>query len=273
MGSTILTVIVLVVMWVVVLVPMFTRRNEESDETMAGRFGGAVRILARRSRPAPHVSRADRTEDEADAVDEDTAEELSDVDIEDEEVPELIERPMPSARAQMLARRRRTLGTIIMLAVMTALLAIGWRPRIWVIQIGLDVLLVGYLWWLRQEVHRERARRERRAQRGEPIARTAARPNSRRPAPVSTRRPVASPVAEPEEPVVEETAVDDGRWEPRPVPTPTYVNAAIVQRRRVVVEEDPVHEAVALDDQDPGLSDEFDDYPTLEITPQRAVNG
>lgn len=269
MGSTILTVIVLVVMWVVVLVPMFTRRNEESDESRTGRFGGAVRILARRNRPAPHVSRA---EDEADTVDEDAAEELSDVDYDDEELPELTERPMPSARAQMLARRRRTLGTIIMLAVMTALLAVGWRPRIWVVQIGLDLLLVGYLWWLRQEVHRERARRERRAQRGEPIARTAARPNSRRPATATrpARRP-APPVAEPEAPV-EETAVDDGRWEPRPVPPPTYVNAAIHKRRRVVVEQEPVHEAVALDDQDPGLSDEFDDYPTVEITPQRAVN-
>jgi hypothetical protein len=271
MGSTILTVIVLVVMWVVVLVPMFTHRGEESDETMAGRFGGAVRILTRRSKPAPHISRADQSvEDEAEMSDE-AAEEVSDVDTEvpDEEVPELIERPMPSARAQMLARRRRTLGTIIMMAVMTALLAVGWRPRIWVIQIALDVMLVGYLWWLRQEVHRERARRERRAARGEPIARTAARPSSRRPAARPARRPMPEPVAEP----VEETAViDDGRWEPRPVPVPTYVNAEVHQRRPLVREE-PAHEAVALDDQDPGLSDEFDDYPTVEITPQRAVNG
>ena len=264
MGSTILTVIVLVVMWVVVLVPMFARRNEESLETAGGRLGGAVRILARRNKPAPHVSHADDTEIE-DAVPDETediealeAEEVSEVDD-----PAVVERPMPSSRAQMLARRRRTLGTIVMLAVMTALLAAGWRPRIWLVQVALDVLLVGYLWWLRQEVRRERQRRARRARRREPVARTESRPGAARP----VRR------TEPVEKVAEEAVaepVDDGRWEPRPVPTPTYVNAAIHQRRPG----ERQHETVALDDQDPDLYAEFeDDYPTLEIiAPPRAVN-
>src|SRR5262249_23288854 len=157
-------------------------------------------------------------------------------------------RPVTTSRAQMLARRRRTLGTIVMLAIITALLALGWRPRLWIVQVGLDVLLVGYLWWLRQEVRRERARRARRAQpaaRGEGVARTEATAGERRSAGYAQgpSRPVRRPASDPADEVMsdemvddatEETVdqpadevVDDGRWDPRPVPTPTYVNAAI----------------------------------------------
>lgn len=238
-GSTILTVIVLVVMWVVVLVPMFTHRNEDNVG-----FTGAVRVLRRRNAPAPHSSH--QTEEP----------ELSE---EDSHEPDVAQRSMASTRAQMLARRRRTLGTIIMLAIMTALLAAGWRPRIWLVHAGLDILLIGYLWWLRAEARREKVRRARRAARsarGEQVARTVAR-----------NMPADSDV---EEQVVEEPPVDDGRWEPRPVPRPTYLDAPVA--RRAVVDDIP-HEVVALDDQHPDMY-EFDDYPTAEIeSPPRAVNG
>lgn len=235
MGSTILTVIVLVVMWVVVLVPMFTHRSEDNVG-----FTGAVRVLRRRNAPAPHSSHV------SDEPDEEPAQEPE---------PVVERRPMTSARTQMLARRRRTLGTIIMLAIMTALLAAGWRPRIWLLHAALDILLVGYLWWLRAEARREKARRARRAARyaaGEQVARTVARQTE----------------AAAEQPVAQEP-VDDGRWEPRPVPRPTYLDAPVARR---VVQDDIPHEVVALDDQDPDLY-EFDDYPTAEIvSPPRAVN-
>lgn len=240
MGSTILTVIVLVVMWVVVLVPMFTHRNEDNVG-----FTGAVRVLRRRNAPAPHSSHS--------------AEEEPEPSEEDGPQPEVVRQPMATTRAQMLARRRRTLGTIIMLAIMTALLAAGWRPRIWLVHAALDVLLVGYLWWLRAEARREKARRARRAARsarGERVARTVAR-----------NIPADSEAVE--EQHVEEPPVDDGRWEPRPVPRPTYLDAPVHYAA-----EPPAapHEVVALDDQDPDLY-EFDDYPTAEIvSPPRAVN-
>jgi len=58
------------------------------------------------------------------------------------------------------------------------------------------------------------------------------------------------------------------------VPTPTYLQAAVHEPRRAYVENPPQHEVVALDDQDPELSYDFDDYPTAEIeSPPRAVNG
>jgi hypothetical protein len=319
MGSTILTVIVLVVMWVVVLVPMFARRNEEAEEAAAG-LGGAVRMLAR----GGSASRSEDDEEDVPdaAMDAAWADETSEVDSASEiDPPESAEderdgyvvdaraetnervgmgersdagrRPMSASRAQMLARRRRTLGTIIMLAIITALLALGWRPRLWIVQVGLDVLLVGYLRWLRQEVRRERARRARRAQRaarGEGVARIEVTGRDRRPSsnPDGPSRPVRRPAAEPPDQVMTdevvaaeeaeqpaEEVVDDGRWEPRPVPTPTYVNAAIHERRPSVREEH-YHGVVELDDDDPEFSAEFeeDDYPTLEILPPpKAVNG
>jgi hypothetical protein len=242
MGSTILTVIVLVVMWVVVLVPMFTHRNEDNVG-----FTGAVRVLRRRNGRAPHSSHLADSPEEPELSEEDSA-------------PDAVQRPMATTRAQMLARRRRTLGTIVMLAIMTALLAAGWRPRIWLVHVCLDMLLIGYLWWLRAEARREKSRRARRAARsarGEQVGRTVAR-----------NAPADADAVE--EHIAEEPPVDDGRWEPRPVPRPTYLDAPVA--RRVVLDDIP-HEVVALDDQHPDLY-EFDDYPTAEIeSPPRAVNG
>jgi hypothetical protein len=76
-SSTILTVIVLVVMWLVVLVPMFVRRPDESQEDRSGdRPTSPARILARQQVTgydevergvAEHVAEVD-VDDDADAV-------------------------------------------------------------------------------------------------------------------------------------------------------------------------------------------------------------
>ncbi|MGI8868860.1 MAG: hypothetical protein ACR2F6_08440, partial [Mycobacteriales bacterium] len=63
-------------------------------------------------------------------------------------------RPLPAKRARLLERRRRTLGTIVVAALVSLLLAMTWLPVMWIAQIGCDVLLVGYLVWLRQEAKR-----------------------------------------------------------------------------------------------------------------------
>jgi hypothetical protein len=249
-SSTILTVIVLVVMWLVVLVPMFTRQRDDTAESTVERFSSAMRSLGRRPEAEEAVDEADAPADIDDEVEEF-----------DEPEPA---RPMPAARAQMLARRRRTLGTLVSLTLITALLALGWRSQMWLANIALDVLLVGYLWWLRQEARREQQRRARRAARGGSIAHTE-RPRRRAVPP-----PVAQPAATaPEEPVAAE--VDDGRWEPRPVPPPTYASAQMAPRASYVRDE-PLEGPVGLDEQDVAFSEDFDDeYPTMEIIPPRAV--
>ncbi|HVX47442.1 MAG TPA: hypothetical protein VHC49_26365 [Mycobacteriales bacterium] len=255
MSSTILTVIVLVVMWLVVLVPMFTRQRDDAAESTVERFGSAMRSLGRRS--------------ETESVDSvDSAEDAPEDELEEyEEEPEPVARPMPAARAQMLARRRRTLGTLVSLTLITVLLALGWRSTMWLANIVLDVLLVAYLWWLRQEARREQQRRARRAARGGSIAHTE-RPRRRPAAPPAAASPAAA--AEPVE-VGSDEEVDDGRWEPRPVPPPTYVSAPMAPRASYVQDE-PLAGPVGLDEQDVAFSEDFDDeYPTMEIIPPRAV--
>jgi hypothetical protein len=160
-SSTILTAIVLVVMWVVVLVPMFARNRGDGVELRSvEEFSGAMRVLSRQtSGPA------------AFAADEDYADR--------------------SAREEMLLRRRRALGTLVMLTLVTLLLAIGWRPVCWIPQAGFDLLLAGYLWSLRKEVLRERSRRDRPAV---PRPRVADVPH---PAPLQRRPAAQRPVIRP----------------------------------------------------------------------------
>ena len=58
MSSTILMAIVLVVMWLVVLVPMFVRRHDERSETRSMEaFASAMRVLSRRPAGTRGVAR------------------------------------------------------------------------------------------------------------------------------------------------------------------------------------------------------------------------
>jgi hypothetical protein len=130
MSSTILTVIVLVVMWVVVLVPMLVRRTDEEvlpEEVPS--TGGGVQLAVR-----PRV--ATQAEEQVSA-----------------------------SRAAMLARRRRALGTLITLVVATAILAAVLAPRLWAANAVCDLLFVGYLGWLRAEAKRAAELQRRRAAR------------------------------------------------------------------------------------------------------------
>jgi hypothetical protein len=131
MSSTILTVIVLVVMWIVVLLPMVVRRPDEPAEAPA--------------EPAAPVS---------------------------------------TPRAAMLARRRRTLGTLLALVPGTAAAGVLVSSRLWLANVVCDLLLAGYLGWLRAEARRAAAVRTRRTAQG------AAAPTSQ-PAPV--RPPASAP--------------------------------------------------------------------------------
>jgi len=218
--------IVLVVMWLVVLVPMFVRRGDERAETRSmDRFATAMRVLSRRS---PGTGGVAGRRPYATAAPTPYADGASPARV--------------AARAEMLRRRRRTLGVLaatVLVALPGSVLVTGW---LWLVEAGGVLLLASYIGWLRQQVRREQERRARRAALfGEP-ARTPARRTdhvARRPRAAGNRPAIATPGQAPAE--------RDRSWRPVPVPRPTYVTAPVVRRRRDTL--------VDLDDDDLSFTD------------------
>ncbi len=242
MSSTILMAIVLVVMWLVVLVPMFVRRGDERAESRSmDRFATAMRVLSRRS---PGTGGVAGRRPYATAPPTPYADGASPV--------------RAAARAQMMRRRRRTLcvlGVTALLALPGALLVSGW---LWLVEVTAVLLLTGYVGWLRQQVRREQERRSRRAALfGETARPSASRRGSadhvaRRPR--AAGRAAAAPAEAPAE--------QDRSWRPVPVPRPTYVTAPVVRRRPETL--------VDLDDDDLSFADL--DPVEYELDRPRAVN-
>ena len=318
MGSTILLVIALVVLWVVVLVPLILRWRETgtTSNRSVERFSSSMRVLARRTAaPADsetaddatdaadveysaHAGAADDLHDDAhgDARDEveydehvaaaDDEHHLAAVDGDTEDLT--TNRPQISCgrcrrgRKVMLERRRRSLGTLVTAGLISLILALSWLPVMWVVQLGCDVLLVGYLVWLRAEAKREQQRRARRAARlarGERVARTVGRETREAALRTLPRRPARASVSEVDgdvDPTAETEEIDaaavrraaagdaDRRWQPRPVPTPTYVDAPPARRRTAAL--DDSIGVVALDDSDLEFVD-ADDLDYAEDVP------
>jgi hypothetical protein len=233
-SSTILMAIVLVVMWLVVLVPMFVRRGDERAETRSmDRFATAMRVLSRRS---PGTGGVAGRRPYATVPPTPYADGVSPV--------------RAAARAQMMRRRRRTLGVLAATALFAlpgALLVSGW---LWLLEATAVLLLTGYVGWLRQQARREQERRARRAALfGEPTrAATARHARHARHADHVARRPRATagrPTAAAA--TAEAPAQPDRSWRPVPVPRPTYVTAPVVRRRPETL--------VDLDDDDLSFAD------------------
>ena len=167
MSSTILMAIVLVVMWLVVLVPMFVRRHDDRSETRSmDRFATAMRVLSRRSPGTGGVAGRRRYATTPPVPYADGASPVR-----------------TAARARMLRRRRRTLAVLATTAVLGVPAALLVAPWLWPVAVSAGLLLVGYLGWLRQQVRREEERRDRRTVLfGEPAAAGDAPPARRRPA-------------------------------------------------------------------------------------------
>jgi len=257
-SSTILMVIVLVVMWLVVLVPMFVRRHE--DEADADLPASPTRVLARRTHSnrgaGPHRRRSNEDSNDAALGRSGVAASAFSRD---------------RAGRHMLRRRRRTLLlllTLIALGLAGATLVTAW---LWVLEALGTALLAGYVGWLRKQVGRERARRLRRAALS---ARTAPppfpTPLGRLRLPTETPGVRASPArpagraGEPTAPLRagRRASTSDGTWRPVPLPAPTY--AATPPTR-------PGDPVVALDDDDPALAD-IDPLIT-PVERRRAANG
>ena len=207
----------IVVMWAVVLVPMWLRRHDAATESRSvDRFSTAMRTLSRRTTSGPgrrYVVMPRRSEGGVS------------VHVSGAAAPPA--RPTPAAaprvkaphqrtRPSLVARRRRLMLGLLGLTFFTMLLAVVGVIS-WPLQIVFDVILIAFCIHLRAQVKRTAAiARQRRAPRSAPTPR---RPVSR-PAPGARPRPATSEglVEEP----LEATGTDDDTWEPVPVPRPTY---------------------------------------------------
>jgi predicted lipid-binding transport protein (Tim44 family) len=227
--------IVLVIMWLVVLVPMFVSRGDERAESRSmDRFATAMRVLSRRTPGSGGVA-GRRPYAAAGPV----------------AYPDGASPVRTAARVRMLRRRRRTLGVLAATALVGVPAALIISPLLWLAQAPAALLLVGYVGWLRAQVRRESARRTRRATLFGAAAAPAATEHvaHRTPRPIETVEAPAAPAA-------------DGSWHPVPVPAPTYATAPVAHRRTETM--------IDLDDEDLSFTDldPLDDY---EDRP-RAVN-
>jgi hypothetical protein len=226
----------IVVMWAVVLVPMWLRRHDAATESRsAERFSTAMRTLSRRTHGTPGRRYVVMPRRQAGALS---------VHVTGAAVaPSVAVRPArPSgstARATMVRRRRRTTIVLLGMATLTAVpAALGAFP--WLVQVAFDLVLVAFLAHLRTQARRAAAVALRHHQ--APVV-AAERSAPARPAPAAG---VAEPAVAAEPAVVAEPATAapgsdvswteelragaafevelaaDETWQPVPVPPPTY---------------------------------------------------
>ena len=162
MLSPFATVAVLGVLWLIVVVPMVLRRSDEKRrERSIAEWGRGMRALGRRAhadadaRTEVFVPRPSRAP-----------------------VATPARRPVPAAqealmyppdrselsaaRAQMLARRRRSLGILVGGSVVFGLLALVVGGSTWLLAAPFMIGLAGYVLFLRNQALHDRARRESR---------------------------------------------------------------------------------------------------------------
>ena len=176
MPSPFMTVTVLVVLWLIVVVPMVLRRSDERRRERAiDGFGRAMRALGRR---AGTVERSDFDRERAEIFVPREHRQRRDNHTDRADLAAPARRPVPAAqealmyppdrselseaRVHMLARRRRSLATLIGGSIAFTVAALVLHGLLWV-PAGLFLLgLAGYLLFLRNQALRDRARRENR---------------------------------------------------------------------------------------------------------------
>jgi hypothetical protein len=232
MGSGVLLA-ALVVLWFVVLVPMVVTRGDSGSGR--AELADSGRTLQRRRTVDPVV----HADTERVSIDREallTSGELT-VDVH--------------------ALRRRVLGGLVVVAMLSAVAAVVLTPWLWTVQVLLDVAVVGYVLVLRKTARRERLAARR-------AARAAAREALR-------VRSVPEP-RDAEHPAVHETVAQESLPQ---LPHPSVPLAPVHSLRpgRVVAARTPApagwqsSAVVGLDDDDIGFAD-IDEYQ-----PRRVVNG
>lgn len=168
--SPFLTVGVLTVLWLIVVVPMIVRRNDEATrERNIRQFGRAMRALGRRSdthTDTPVATASDpelfvpgsRQSDPGLAV-------RRPVPAAQEALMHPVDRSeMSAARAAMMTRRRRSLTVLVIGSLVTTLFALVAGGVVWLFSLLFLAGLAGYLLFLRGQARRARERRaDRRA--------------------------------------------------------------------------------------------------------------
>lgn len=202
--------------WLVILVPMVARRRREvvrtADSALAARVlhrGGQIR---NEEVPMPESTSDDQTPRRyrpgRGGFDPEAAE--------------------LAARARYSFRQRVVLG-LLLTALVTGLFAAFALPMLWSVHAFVDLILFGYLAYLRRQVRIEQEIRQRRAIRAARARRAlAARPQA---SPSPSLGPIAPPSPRPAEP--------EAPAPPRALRRPVRPNAAIVE----------------LDDEDPAFCD------------------
>lgn len=233
MSAVILAVIV--IMWAVVLVPMWLRRHDAATESRSvDRFSTAMRVLSRRGQGAPdrrYVLMPKRDAQASVHVSGASAHRRP---------PSRPAPPAPPARPKtrtsLAVRRRRALlalvGVTFLTFVLTLVGAIGWP-----LQFVVDLILVAFVVHLRTQAKRTAAvtRQRRRAAVAPPAGhpsyaaagararRVPAYADERATEPMQPVQPAAPEPAGPAPFAAEAAATGtDDRWEPVPVPRPTY---------------------------------------------------
>jgi hypothetical protein len=230
----------IVVMWAVVLVPMWLRRHDAATESRSvDRFSTAMRTLSRRTTAAPgrrYVVMPRRGES-APTV------HVSGASADTRPARTTTVRPGRSlipvrskSPRSLVARRRRLLLVALGITFLTFVLAVA-GVLSWPLQVVFDVILVAFCIHLRAQAKRAAtvARQRSRAA----AAPAAGRPAAARPAvPGRAVPPAAARPARPPQPaaplpdvavaatgtdgMTEDWADDEDTWEPVPVPPPTY---------------------------------------------------
>jgi len=254
----------IVVMWAVVLVPMWLRRHDEANESRSvDRFSAAMRILSRRGstpdkREIVMPARKTYVEVTVPVGGRPTGSASSRTSAGSVDGRQPGGRPRPdaaaAARARLMARRRRTLLLLSGLTlILTGVALVGLLPA-W-LPLAPMLLVVGFVVHLRAEARRmvERERRMLARRRSDPSRagrKPSAEPTSA--APVSAARRAANPNAEADDvspavvdaaPAAMSTQADElydavaqHVWDPVPVPLPTYVTAPKAPRSVRVID-------------------------------------
>jgi hypothetical protein len=254
-------IVALAAAWLVVLVPMVARRRQQVARTADSALAARV-VRSGRNEDREEFAMSEETVKSRPSVEDDLAELEADLEDDYEEPePEPLPQPSRAERAQRAERagyrpgrggfdpeaaeiaarakygfRQRIVVILLVIAVATAAVAGFVMPLVWWGHAVADIVLVGYLAYLRRQVRIEEEIRQRR------LARFNSTRAPRRPAP----RPTVSDAVEDDEPV--EDAEDVNVVEParrevverRPSPT------SRVRRSAVVVD---------LDDEDPAFEE------------------
>jgi len=163
--SPMMTVFVLAVLWLIVVVPMLVRRNDERRrERSVDGFGRAMRALGRRGGAAE--SRHDVFVPSSRQAAATAVSTRRPVPAAQEALMYPVDRSeMSAARASMMKRRRRSLCILGLGTIGLVPTAFVMHGIMWLVALPFVLGLAGYLWFLRSQALRDRERRLARQQR------------------------------------------------------------------------------------------------------------